>query len=120
MPGSRGERVQQVKEAVEAVEGREISVEEMAARLNAVATAFGFEPRWSGPRFSKMVHGQEPALEDAAAIVGVDPQKRGWEWFVFGNVAARQTRTRNTRYLTTRPEASEQTGTHGKRSGGSA
>ena len=90
VPGSRGERVQEIKEAIDAREGREITVDEMAAKLNAVARGLGLEERWSGPRFSKMVHGQEPALEDAAILIATDPQRRGWDWLVFGEAKARR------------------------------
>lgn len=82
--GSRGERVQQIKDAVERKEGRELTVGEIAERLNAIARALNFEERWSGPRFSKMVHGQEPALEDAACLLALDPESRTWNWLVFG------------------------------------
>jgi hypothetical protein len=87
--GSRGERVQQIKDAVEAKERRELTVEEFAARLNAKAKQLGLEERWSGPRFSKMVHGQEPALEDAAVLLAIDPDGGTWEWLVFGGARKR-------------------------------
>lgn len=84
-PGSRGERVQRIKDAIDDQKGRELTVAEVADLLNDAARDFGFEQRWSGPRFSKMVHGQEPALEDAACLLEVDPRKRGWDWLVFGD-----------------------------------
>lgn len=80
----------QIKEAVDQLERRELTVEEMAALLNRAAATVGFEQRWSGPRFSKMIYGQEPALEDAAILLAVDPLKRGWDWFVFGDTHARR------------------------------
>jgi hypothetical protein len=84
VPGSRGERVQQIKDAVEREAGRELTVGEVAGRLNAIAKSLHFEEGWSGPRFSKMVHGQEPSLEDAACLLALDPEHRSWSWLVFG------------------------------------
>lgn len=84
VPGSRGERVQFIKDAVEKREHAQLTVVQIADRLNDVAADLGLEQRWNGPRFSKMVHGQEPALEDAACLVQLDPEERGWDWLVFG------------------------------------
>lgn len=89
VPGSRGERVQHIKDAYEAKEGRDLTVEEFADELNKVAKKLGFDPRWSGPRFSKMVHGQEPALEDAAVLLAIDPEGGTWDWLVFGGARKR-------------------------------
>lgn len=87
VPGSRGERVQKIKEAVERKEGTDLTVDDIADRLNAIAHALGFAGVWSGPRFSKIVHGQEPSLEDAACLIELDPENRTWDWLAIGDVS---------------------------------
>lgn len=82
-PESRGWRVQQIKDAYDEKHGKH-TVEEFAEKLNAAAVDLGLEPMWNAPRFSKVVHGQEPSLEDAACLLQVDPEHRTWDWLARG------------------------------------
>jgi hypothetical protein len=83
-PGSRGDRVQQIKKAYDKRKGRELTVVEFAAELNAQAQKLSLAKAWSGTRFSKVVHGQDPTLDDAAVLLAIDPEHRTWDWLVFG------------------------------------
>lgn len=94
-------------------ERRDISQRDVA---EAVGTSGANVSRWEA---GQAIPGEE-FLAKLATFFGVS---RAWLRYGEGErveLPPHETRQRNGRVLTTRPEASEQTGTHGKRSGGSA
>lgn len=82
-PGSRGERAKLIKEAYDKKHGP-TTVVDFAAALNVAAHNLGLPELWTGTRFSKIVHGQAPSLDDAACLLQVDPEHRTWDWLARG------------------------------------
>lgn len=56
-----------------------------AQRLSAVAQRMGLPVRFDNTMVSKVEIGRrELSIYEAAVVVAVDPQRRGWDWFILG------------------------------------
>jgi hypothetical protein len=81
VPGSRGERVDQIRKALGV--NREEFAELVAAKAAELGVATG--GKWTPTRVSKLILGRQPiSLDDAVAVIALDPEERGWLWFAFG------------------------------------
>ena len=83
VPGSRGERVDQIRKALG--KSREELADVLAAKARELHVTSG--GKWTPTRVSKLILGRQPiSLDDAAVVVAVDPDEDAprWDWFVFG------------------------------------
>lgn len=84
VPGSRGDRVNQIREALGLK--RKDFAKVLAAKAVDLQLTEGGE--WTETRVSRLILGRQPmSLDDAAVVVAVDPHKKAprWGWFVFGD-----------------------------------
>lgn len=83
VPGSRGERVDQIRQALG------LTRDEFAGALAAKAAELRITGgKWSPSRVSKLILGRQPiSLDDAAVVVAIDPHTKAprWDWFVYGD-----------------------------------
>jgi transcriptional regulator with XRE-family HTH domain len=74
---ARGRRLAEIREALG------LTQDAMVPRLNVAAEALGLAVRYKYYTVSRMEAGSL-SFEDAAVWLSLDPERRGWEWFVFG------------------------------------
>lgn len=76
---------------------------EFAARLTAAAKRLGADVRFDNTIVSKVELGRrELSIYEAAVVVAIDPQRRGWDWLVLGDKSRRTVRESNERPLVRR------------------
>ncbi len=81
-PGTRGYRADQVRRDLGL--DRQQFADLLAERAAALGLTSG--GKWTQTRVSKLILGRQPiSLDDAAVVIDVDPEHRGWDWFVFGD-----------------------------------
>lgn len=79
MAESVGDRVRAIREQFDEKQPA------FAARLTATAKRLGVPVRFDNTMVSKVELGRrELSIYEAAVLVAVDPQRRGWDWFVLG------------------------------------
>lgn len=76
----RGERARQIREVLA------MSQYDMVDRLNATARSLGLPASYRYYTVSRMETGAL-GFEDALIYIALDPEQRGWEWFVTGKQA---------------------------------
>lgn len=77
---ARGTRLKAIRDALGLTQSAMVDV------LNRAAEALGLEPSYRYYTVSRNESGSI-SFDDAAIWLRCDPQRRGWEWFVFGEPA---------------------------------
>lgn len=75
---ARGERAREIRSLIG------VSQWDLVPMLNNTAKALGLTPRYKYYTVSRIESRGTLSFEDAAAYVALDPQQRGWDWFVLG------------------------------------
>lgn len=75
---ARGERAREIRSLID------VSQWDLVPMLNNTAKALGLAPRYKYYTVSRIESRGTLSFEDAAVYVALDPQQRGWDWFVLG------------------------------------
>lgn len=79
---ARGERAAEIRDRL----GR-LTQEAMTEKLNDTARQLGLPATYRYYTVSRMERGTI-SFEDAAVLIALDPERRGWDWFVRGEPTA--------------------------------